>query len=156
MGRLVTMPNEICAIFTSANQDRLFSFVHDNRTIDFKTVNLKRENWDKVFNWSAYFDDIQTFRILILAYQRLLRVLPNRDEEIIASLLKNNIHSALQITSMRFDQFYDLLQDIVKDDKKLLRTIYLNALNRRSMTTLKYINYLQKNEPHFRNANFNK
>ena len=111
---------------------------------------------EKDFNWSDYFDDIQTFRSLVLAYQRLLRVLPSDDRELIAALLKKNIHSALQITSMTFEQFQCLFLDIVNDDVNLLRAIYLNALRRRSMTTLKYINHLQKNEPHFKNANFNK
>ena len=34
--------------------------------------------------------------------------------------------------------------------------VYAKALRRRSTTTLNYINYLQRNEPHYKNANFNR
>jgi hypothetical protein len=57
---------------------------------------------------------------------------------------------------MPFDKFCKVLGDIGSNKGEILRAAYKNALRRKGMTTLNYINYYQKNEPHFKNANFNK
>lgn len=144
------------ALFDFENERKLFSLISNHGDVDFYSYNLKKKDWEKAFNWNAYFDNFQTFRTLIYAYQRLLRVLPEGNQEIIAHLLRNNIHSALQISSMPFERFCRLWVDMNEETRELLRTAYKNSLQRKSMTTLQYINHLQKNEPHFKNANFNK
>jgi hypothetical protein len=57
---------------------------------------------------------------------------------------------------MTFEKFYELLHEIIDDDIKFARAVYARALRRRSTTALNYINYLQRNEPHYKNANFNR
>jgi len=133
----------------------LKSFLEQNRSIDFKKFNLLDEVNTANLNWSA-FDDIREKLLAHLkGYQRLIRIIPEEKEEAAFLLLKNGIHSALQICSMSRKEYMNNVSTGFSGDLKTAEKIYGNALEKRGIILLQYMNMLQKNEPHITAARFN-
>jgi len=133
----------------------LKSFLEQNRSIDFKKFNLLDEVNTANLNWLA-FDDIREKLLAHLkGYQRLIRIIPEEKEEAAFLLLKNGIHSALQICSMSRKEYMNNVSTGFSGDLKTAEKIYGNALEKRGIILLQYMNMLQKNEPHITAARFN-
>lgn len=142
-------------IYTIDNAHKLDMFLQHYENIDFANFQNLKEKCESSFDWQKYFDDLETFRILLLAYQRLVKILPEKDMKVIHFLFKKGIHSAIQIASIPPSVFYSLFDDLKLDNLKIPDKIYENAMKQRNTVNLMYLDYLQKNEPYYKNARFN-
>jgi hypothetical protein len=133
-------------------------FLRQQKTVDFRTIDLltaaslKRLKLEK---------DSELHK-QVKAYQRLLRLLLLRvlsadgDESPVANvakgLLKLDIMSALQITTMGKKKFIKDTLEIFSNDHEMAEKVYQNALVARKLVTMKYVTQRQNLEPYKRVA----
>lgn len=84
---------------------------------------------------------------MVKAYQRLVRLLGQNDAKVIKALLKQNIHSAVQVAAIPRQQFMQQFAGIFKDEA-LMKQVYTRAMAMRSKVLIKYMNVIQNSEPH--------
>ncbi len=143
-------------VFDEKNIERLKKFLKQNDDIDIKKYNFQSLNHQDKLKWKYLTKSKRKVLLIVKAYQRILRVMPKDNPEIIIKLLKNNIHSAVQIASLSKNKFFKKWETIIKDNKDIAQQVYSNSLKKRSRLALQYIDILQNNEPHISAARFNK
>ncbi|MBD1584497.1 hypothetical protein [Pseudoalteromonas sp. S16_S37] len=141
---------------STRNLTSLNNFLRKNKKIDFRNINLNNEKSINEFNWQSLTDEKIPILEQLKSYQRLLRILPPKDdvfgpEKIAKQLLKNDFKSALQIAEMPKKVFLSKTKSIFKDDV-LANQVYKNALFKRKVVALQYINRTQLSEPHTRSS----
>ena len=135
------------------NIEDLTKFIEQNKKVNFVIFDLNSQaNVDKL-NFSNLKKKEQLLP-LIKAYQRILRVLPDKNKAPALALLKEGIHSALQIAAMTRKDFLGKCSLLFGDDCELAGKIYRNALNKKSLLLVQHMNALQNNEPHISAARF--
>lgn len=87
---------------------------------------------------------------LLAAYQRLVRILPDGEDERALSLLERGIHSAIQIASIPQRQFERRWDSIFPGEAEIGLAVYRSARRRRAVLLHRRMNDLQQNEPHYR------
>ncbi|MCF6442146.1 hypothetical protein L1077_22225 [Pseudoalteromonas luteoviolacea] len=142
---------------STRNLTSLNKFLRKNKKIDFRNTNLANEKNINEFNWQSLFDEKKSILEQLKSYQRLLRILPYKDEtfepeKIAKKLLKNDFKSALQIAEMPKKTFLSKTTNIFKDDDVLANQVYQNALFKRKIIALQYLNRTQLSEPHTRSS----
>ena len=118
-----------------------------NKKVDFKKINLDNEKDFKNIKCSET-KDKKNLNNVLKAYQRLLRIVPDQDSDLIMDLLKVNIHSATQITGFTKRDFIKKHKKIFKGKEEIGNQLYDNALKKRSQLVVQYMDILQNNEPH--------
>lgn len=141
--------------FSEENMQKLAVFIEQNKTTDFKLADLSKNETIENFQWTGLENDKDELVPLILAYQRVLRFLPENKEAVAMTLLRNEIHSALQIVAVSRKVFMNSCLELFNGDTALAETVYQNACDIRSGLLVKYIDGFQKQEPHISAARFN-
>ena len=140
--------------FSPKNIEALTKFLEQNKGVDFTTFDLSTENGIEKLNFKNLIKKKQSLLPLIKAYQRLLRIVPDREKNTALVLLEEGVHSALQITSMTRKDFVAKFLQPFGGNREFIEKIYHNALNKRSVLLIQYMNMLQNNEPHISAARF--
>ncbi|HEX8108459.1 MAG TPA: hypothetical protein VF516_12085 [Kofleriaceae bacterium] len=91
---------------------------------------------------------------LLKAYQRVVRILPASEERRALRLLERGLHSAIQIANLSRDEFVRRWSELFPGEDALGLAVHGAALGRRSELLLRYIDDIQRNEPHYRAARF--
>ncbi len=136
------------------NTDDLIVFLGQNQGVDFLVFNLQDEENISRLNFDNLAEKKAALVPQIKAFQRLLRIIPEKDQEAALALMKQGIHSALQIAAMTRRDFMGRFADLFQDSGKLADAIYKNALEKRSAILIQYMNILQNGEPHISAARF--
>lgn len=128
-------------------------FLDQNGATDFQQVNLLSDEETASLNFESFSDKKDEILELAKGYQRLLRIIPRQDREAALTLLSHEIHSALQIAKMTRKDFMGRFAILLKDEQ-LADAIYQNALKKRGVILLQYLDVYQNNEPHIKAARF--
>lgn len=141
--------------FSDENIKRLKDFIKQNPTANFKLYNLNDQVAAAELNWSGFEEVKEPVISILMAYQRMLRIMPENKGGYAFTFLKNRVHSSMQIASMSMKQFMSAASDIIPDDMAAAEEIYNRAMNRRSTILVQYMDILQNSEPHISAARFN-
>ena len=142
------------ARFNPENFTDFVKFLDQNRSTDFLKANLLSDEVTSQLDFTSLTDKKDELISLAKAYQRLIRVVPEQNREVALTLLGEGVHSALQIAKMTRKDFMGKFVSLLKDEK-LADTIYRNALKKRGVILLQYMDVYQNNEPHIKAARFN-
>lgn len=126
-----------------------------NQEIDFKLFHLQNKEKVLGLNWDDLPGNQDDIIFLLKAYQRLIRILPEQDSSTVIALLRENLHSAIQIASIPKLQFMKRYTKVFDGKKEVAETVYKNALQKRSQLMLQYMNVVQNNEPHIKATRLN-
>lgn len=137
------------------NTDLLTEFLDLNRGVDFQFFNLQDEAVINGLNFENLAEQKTELISLLKAFQRLIRIIPEKNRDAALALMKEGVHSALQIAAMTRRDFMGRFAGLFNDNGALADAIYKNALKKRSMILIQYMNILQNGEPHISAARFN-
>ncbi len=129
------------------------AFLKKNKGVDFKSVDLLNNTITDGFIWNYSEEEKNIMLNHLRGYQRLLKVLPENYEGLdvdktAKELLKIGIHSAVQIADMGKKEFIRKVKKIVKKNEELPLTIFKRAEGIKKILVLKYVDHIQKSEPH--------
>jgi hypothetical protein len=133
--------------------DDFMRFMDQNRSSDFLRTDLLSDAGASKLDFTSFEDQKDEFLALAKAYQRLLRIVPEQNRDVALALLGKGIHSALQIAQMTRKDFLGKVVSVLGDEK-LADDIYQNALKKRGVILLQYLDVYQNNEPHIKAARF--
>ena len=146
---------------TNIDLKSLNAFLRKNKSVDFRKANLRHKPTIEACNWRGL--EAQKAGLLdqIRAYRRVLRVLPddNADSDMAdtaKALLKRGIDSALRIAEIPKKVFVRDYLDIFGGDAAFAERVHRRAIAHRKGVTLRYLNLLQRLEPHTRAAGLNR
>jgi len=125
----------------------LNKFLRQNKNLDWNKVNFVNQKQLEDLNWKGLENNRGKVLKEVKAYQRLVRILGENDPKTIRALLKENIHSAIQIAAMPKKEFKKQCAAIFKKDERM-DEVYKKATAIRSQLLLLYMNNLQNSEPH--------
>ena len=131
-----------------ADIKRLNKFIDKNSGLDLLAANLLNINTIDSQNWKGFekFKDQLIGQLKV--YQRLLRILPTNDQDLIYSLINAGIHSAIQIASIPKSKFIREYGSLFNKDSELIEKFYQKAVAIRSQILIKHIANIQKAEPY--------
>lgn len=113
-----------------------------NKKIDLKTTSLSSPSTIEAFNWKNLEDQKEQLLPLLKAYQRLLKMLPDNDQKLILSLLKADIHSAIQVASMSRQHFITTYNKLFAKTDTSVEAFYDSAVSIKSRLLLKHVRSL--------------
>lgn len=135
--------------------ENLIKFLNQNQAVDFLIFNLQDEEIVSALNFKNLKRKQTEILFQIKAYQRLIRIIPEKNQDVALSLIQAGIHSALQIAAMTRKDFMTKCAGLFSGNDNLADVIYKNALEKRSVILIQYMNLLQNGEPHMSSARFN-
>ena len=127
--------------------EKLNKFLRQNKKVDFMTTSFFNPKKLEALNWKGLEDDQQEVLRHVKAYQRLVRILGEDNPKLIKSLLKANIHSAIQIAAIPKQKFMSDYFKLFGKDKELMSKVYRRAVAIRSKVLLKHMNVMQNAQP---------
>ena len=130
----------------------LKAFLKKNKNVDFRTADLLHASTLDTYKWTGLKTNKEDLINQLKAYQRLLRVIPNGQEDLAIKLLQSGFQSALQIANTPRKVF---IQDNLKtfgDDRVLAQSVYKRAVAVRKVVTLQYMARAQQTGAHNRIA----
>lgn len=137
------------------NTEHLTKFLGQNKGVDFLLMNFLDEENINTLDFKNLKRKKTEVIFQIKALQRLIRIIPENNQEVALSLMQAGIHSALQIAAMTRKDFMGKCSALLNDNHELSDAIYNNALAKRSTILVQYMNLLQNGEPHISSARFN-
>lgn len=138
----------------SLNTDYLIKFLDQNQDVDFLVFDFRDEESLGKLNFKGLTKKRTELVFQAKAFQRLIRIIPEQNREVALFLMKEGIHSALQIAAMTRKDFMGKFARTIRDDDKLADAIYKRALEKRSVILIQHMNILQNEEPHISSARF--
>ncbi|MFV2059528.1 MAG: hypothetical protein ACC653_02525 [Gammaproteobacteria bacterium] len=144
--------------------DNLLKFLHQNNAVNFLVCDLKDEKIINKLNFKNFKRKQNEMLFQIKAYQRLLRIIPDnnqpeKQQQIALLLIQQGIHSALQIAAQTRKDFLGMCSGLFNENSpvndKLSAALYQNALEKRSVILIQYMNVLQNGEPHISASRIN-
>ncbi len=140
---------------------KMNTFLRKNKSVDFRKADLHHKASLEALKWDVSRKSKESLLKQLKAYQRLLRLLPNGNgdlvtDDIAKALLQKGITSSLQIALMPRNTFIKDTLKIFLDDVSLAERVYKRAIACRKRVVLKYMNRLQGLEPHARAAGLNR
>lgn len=133
--------------------DLVRRFQKNNRGVDLYSANLVSQAKLEGYNWTGLKRDKEALITELKSWQRLARVLPDKNNQLLKKLLRHKITSALEIAAIPREEFKRRFLKVFGNDEELLHKTHKRARAIRSHTMLMYIEKLQSKEPHFRRAN---
>ncbi len=133
----------------------LNKFLRQNQKVDFKSTNFLNPKNLENLNWKGLVDKQDDVLRQVKAYQRLARVLGENNSKVIKALLKENIHSAIQIAAMQKQEFMQKYEKAFGKDKELMTKAHQKAVAIRSRLLLKHMEIIQNAQPHAKVAQAN-
>jgi hypothetical protein len=141
------------SVFNPESINNLVKFLDQNKASDFQKLNLQSEEGITSLNFKHLTKKKEELISLSKAFQRLIRIIPEQNREAALTLLTEGVHSALQIAKMTRKEFMGKFARLLNDEK-LADAIYQNALKKRGIILLQYLDVYQNNEPHIKAALF--
>lgn len=90
------------------------------------------------------------------SFQRIHSLTKNIEQS--EALIRAGFHSAIQIANHSKQEFVEAVSHLFKDNgssaKEQAEAIHAGAVNRKSQAVLSYMNLVQQNEKHYKNARF--
>lgn len=126
--------------------------IEANPTVDWRAIALDDPRALDALEWRGL--ERAAMLPLLQAYQRLVRVLPAGEERRAWPLLESGLHSAIQIAGLPRDEFIRRWSALFPGEEALGLAVHGAALSRRSELLPRYIDNIQRNEPHYRAARF--
>jgi hypothetical protein len=123
-----------------------------NPAVDWRAIALDDPGALDALEWRGLLREAMLR--LLQAYQRLVRILPPGEERRALPLLGSGLHSAIQIAGLPKDAFLRRWSTLFPGEDALGLAIHGAALSRRSELLPRYIDNVQRNEPHYRAARF--
>ena len=123
-----------------------------NPAVDWRAIALDDSGALDALEWRGL--PREAMLRLLQAYQRLVRILPPGEERRALPLLGSGFHSAIQIAGLPKDAFLRRWSALFPGEDALGLAIHGAALSRRSELLPRYIDNVQRNEPHYRAARF--
>lgn len=136
------------------NTELLKQFLDQNRGVDFQFFDLRDEVNINGLNFENLTDRKTELISLLKGFQRLVRIIPEKNRDAALLFMKQGVHSALQIAAMTRRDFMGTYAGLFNDNGEMADAIYKNALKKRSMILVQYMNILQNGEPHISAARF--
>lgn len=136
------------------NPDNLIKFLEQNQGVDFSIFNLRDEENVNKLNFKNLIKKKSEIVLQIMAFQRLIRIIPEKNQEVALALMQQGVNSALQIAAMTRKDFMGMCAGLFNDNDKLADEMYKNAQEKRSTILIQYMNVLQNGEPHISSARF--
>ena len=78
----------------------LEKWIKQNKKVDLQTVKLNDPASLETFKWTGLESEKDLVTKQLKAYQRIMNILPKKNHALAMSLLRENIHSAIQIASV--------------------------------------------------------
>lgn len=132
--------------------DGLRHLVEANPAVDWRTITLNDAQSLDVLDWCGL--EREALTPLLRAYQRLAHILPVSEERRALALLGSGLHSAIQIAGLPRDTFLHQWSALFPGEVALGLAVHGAALSRRSELLPRYIDTVQRNEPHYRATRF--
>jgi hypothetical protein len=132
----------------------LQQLIATNPSVDWRTAALDDLQVVDGLEWGTARPRRGELLPILMAYQRLVRILPTAEERRALPLLEAGLHSAIQIAGLARDEFIRRWGALFPGEDALGLAVHQNALSRRSALLLHHIDDLQHNEPHYRAARF--
>ena len=142
------------SVFTKKNMENLSKIINQPSGIDFRKIDLRNQDVSYRLNDKISLKITPDFLELLKAYQRLLRILPEKYKEYAIALLKSEIHSAIQISSMPINEFIKICVEKCKMTTEIAELVYRGAQAKTSEIVVQYMKSYQNNEPHIKSARF--
>lgn len=117
----------------------LDQWITQNKKVNLRTVVLKESaDLDKL-NWKNL-EQVKPEVIQELkAYQRLMKILPEKNHKLIMKLLDVNIHSAIQVASMSKQEFLTSYSKIFNSKKITAEMFYNRSLAIKTKLMLNHV-----------------
>ncbi len=128
--------------------EKLSKFLRQNKNMNLDTINLTKDDIVSKLNWKGLKNESEEILKQLKGYQRLYRVLEEDNTKLILALLKQNIHSAIQIGAMTQKQFINDYAKTFKNDVECMKRAYQKAGTIRNQLVLRYMEYTQNREAH--------
>jgi hypothetical protein len=133
---------------------RLQHIIEANTSLDWRAFSFEDPSLLGSLQWRGHEGQQDELVSLLKAYQRLLRILPEREEHRALPLLRTGLHSAIQIAGLPREEFVRRWAELFPGEVALGETVHQNAIGRRSYVLLQHIKSVQGSEPHYRSARF--
>lgn len=134
----------------------LATFLSNNRDTDFILLNLQDPDVQQGFNWSRTARHRESVLSSLQAYQRLLRIMPGPNRELILQLLQEGFHSALQVAAVPGPVFTERFVSHFGGDPALAARCHANAVAVKNRVLLRFMEARQRNEPHASQTNLSR
>jgi hypothetical protein len=138
----------------SESLSKLQHILEANKSVDWRAFSYDDPTLLAGLTWQNVEVERAALIPLLKAYQRLVRILPPREEPRALPLLESGLHSAIQIASLSRDEFARRWAALFPGEDALGLAVHRAALSRRGELLLQHINNVQRNEPHYRAARF--
>lgn len=125
---------------------QFLTFLEQNPNINFSSTNWNDDEIISEMNWKGLTKQKDSIIKLAQAYQRLQQLLPPEKRELILSLLKENINSAIQIASIPKAKFFDTYASLFGGDIQLLESFYSKAMAVRTRLLLQHMQKVQNSK----------
>lgn len=134
----------------------LDKFLKQNKSIDIRTEDFLDQPGNDKYKWKGLEKVKDEVLVVLKAYQRLMRIIPNQEPKVVKALLKKGIHSSLQITEIPKTKFIKDNLKILGGDEIVAESVYLRAIAMRKIVAIQYMNAVQNLEPHTHVTNVNR
>ncbi|MEM9215335.1 MAG: hypothetical protein AAGD25_13430 [Cyanobacteria bacterium P01_F01_bin.150] len=137
---------------STINIKNLKTFLKKNKEVNFRTADLLHASTLDTYKWTGLKKNREKLISQLKAYQRLLRVVPNGQEDLAIKLLQSGFQSALQIANTPRKAFVLNNLKTFDNDRDLAQSVYKRAVAVRKVVTLKYMARTQQTGAHSRVA----
>lgn len=131
---------------------QLASFLTRNKDLNLATINLKDEGIAEGLPWQTS-DNRPSILTQLQSYQRLSKLLPKQNDQLIIQLLDDGMTSALNIAEFSKEKFVEKYGPRFEKHGFDAAAFYDNALNVKANVLLEYMRQKQQSEPHVRQTN---
>jgi len=117
----------------------LDKWIVQNKKIDLRTIRLNDTPSNDAINWKGLEDFQSEIIPQLKAYQRVSKILPEKNHQLILNLLQANIHSAIQVASMSKQNFISTYSHLFSSKKITAEIFYNKALAIKTKLLLRHV-----------------
>ncbi len=127
------------------NKQSQDGFVHlkkwlaQNKNVNLLSARFNNQASVDVMNWKNLEDKKAEIVPQLKAYQRLLKILPRKNNKLILNLLGANIHSAIQVASLPKQNFITTYSHLFSGKETAAEEFYDQALVIKTQLLLKHV-----------------
>jgi hypothetical protein len=127
------------------NKQNQESFVYlkkwltQNKNVNLLTAMLNDSASVDAMNWKKLEDHKAEIIPQLKAYQRLIKILPRKNNKLILDLIGANIHSAIQVASMPKQNFIKTYSHLFSKKEAAAEEFYNKALAIKTQLLLKHV-----------------
>lgn len=117
----------------------LKKWLAQNKNVDLVSAMFNHPASVDAMNWKKLEDQKAEIIPQLKAYQRLLKILPRKNNKLILNLLGANIHSAIQVASMPKQNFITTYSHLFSGKEAAAEIFYNKALAIKTQLLLKHV-----------------